>query len=179
MNYNRIASADPEGGPGVRTPPPPWDLSEAGSCVEVWWVGEGVPRLCLPYYYHFFLARFARQYYTNILHVYILQSSIWHGTVILFYISLIQRIKRTNCPSLTVMKRYFPILFLSSLTRFYTIQAENFLGEHPQTPLPDTFTMSKLPCHPCVLCKEACNCTKDHSLPKINYCPKINLNSWI
>ena len=32
------------GGPGVRTPPP-WDLSEAGSCVETLLVGEGVQRL--------------------------------------------------------------------------------------------------------------------------------------
>ena len=37
----------------------------------------GVQRLCLPYYYHFFQARFARQYYTNILHIYILQSSMF------------------------------------------------------------------------------------------------------
>ena len=45
-------SADPEGGTGG--PDPPWDLSEVGSCVEVWWVGEGVQRLFLPYYNQFF-----------------------------------------------------------------------------------------------------------------------------
>ena len=46
---------------------PPWDLSEVWSCVEARWVWEGVQQLFLPYYYHFFLASFARQYYTNIL----------------------------------------------------------------------------------------------------------------
>ena len=42
------------GGTGVRTPPPPWDLSEVWSCVEAWWVWEGVQQFFLPYYYHFF-----------------------------------------------------------------------------------------------------------------------------
>ena len=58
LNHARIQS----GGPGVRTPPPPipWDLSEVGSCVHIWWVGEGVQRLFLSYSYNFFLARSAR-----------------------------------------------------------------------------------------------------------------------
>ena len=33
---------------------------------------RGVQRLCLPYHCHFFLARFARQYYIIILHINIL-----------------------------------------------------------------------------------------------------------
>ena len=81
------------GGPGVRTPPS--DLSEVGSCVETSWVGEGVQWLFLPYCYQFFLARFARQYHTNILHIYILQSSMFSMERSSFlYISLIQIMKR-------------------------------------------------------------------------------------
>ena len=29
------------GGGGTGGPDPPWDLSDVGSCVDVWWVGEG------------------------------------------------------------------------------------------------------------------------------------------
>ena len=45
---------------GVRTP---CDLSEVGSCFDVWWVGEGA-KGCFYLIFIFFLARFARQYYT-------------------------------------------------------------------------------------------------------------------
>ena len=39
------------GGPGVRNLPPLLcDLSEVGSCVDVWWVWEGVQSLFLSYY---------------------------------------------------------------------------------------------------------------------------------
>ena len=47
-NIHQQARIQRGGGPGVRTP---WDLSEVGSCVEAWWVGE---ELFLPYYYNFF-----------------------------------------------------------------------------------------------------------------------------
>ena len=35
--------------------PPPRDLSEAGSCVDDLWIGEGVQRLFVSYYNNFFL----------------------------------------------------------------------------------------------------------------------------
>ena len=66
MHFDLFSSADSEGGPD---PPPPWYLPDVGSCIEASWVGDGVQRLFSPYYYQFFLARFANQYYTNILHV--------------------------------------------------------------------------------------------------------------
>ena len=34
-------------GGGGPDPPPTWDLSEIGSCVDVWWVGEGGPKVVL------------------------------------------------------------------------------------------------------------------------------------
>ena len=45
------------------------------------------------------------------------------------------------------MKGYFRI-FLSRITRFYTIQAENFLGEGPHTPRSTIHLQyQKLLCH--------------------------------
>ena len=83
------------GGPGVRTPPP-LRFVRGG---ETLLVGEGVQRLFLPSYYLFFLARFARQYYTNILHVIILPSSICSMERSSFlYISLIKFMKRIQLP---------------------------------------------------------------------------------
>ena len=51
--------------------PPPWDLSMVGSCVEAWWVGEGVQRLFLPYFWQIFfrlasLASIIKTYYLYI-----------------------------------------------------------------------------------------------------------------
>ena len=63
QNSLETSCADSEGGTGGQDPPPPLRLSEVGSCVDVLWVGEGVHRLFLSYYYNFFLARFARQYF--------------------------------------------------------------------------------------------------------------------
>ena len=73
------ASADPEGG-ATGGPDPPLDLSELGSCV-----GRGVGSMVI------FTSFFARQYYTNILHVYILPWSMFSMERSSFlYISLIQ-----------------------------------------------------------------------------------------
>ena len=55
LDYNiktTKSCADPEGGTGG--PDPPWDLSEVGSCVDIWWVGEGVQMLFSSYFYRFF-----------------------------------------------------------------------------------------------------------------------------
>ena len=60
-------SADPEGGPGSGTPPPSLRLVRDGVlCVEVWWVGEGSNCCFYLIIINFFLARFARHYYTNL-----------------------------------------------------------------------------------------------------------------
>ena len=41
MMYDTICTcADSEGGGGVPGPPPPRDLSEVGSCMDVWSKGE-------------------------------------------------------------------------------------------------------------------------------------------
>ena len=46
-NNWKLRHARIQRGTGVRTP---WDLPEVGSCVDVWWVGEGVQRF-LSYYF--------------------------------------------------------------------------------------------------------------------------------
>ena len=122
------------GGDRGSGPPPPWDLSEVGACVEDWWVGEGIQQLFLPYYYQFFSARFARQYYTNIVLVYTYYKlNVQYGTVTISLYS--------PYPNYDKNPTFNPLLlgifiFLSRITRFYTILAENFLGEDPQTPHP-------------------------------------------
>ena len=64
-------SADPEGGggrgPGVRTP---LRFVRGGSCVEAWWWERGSNGCFYLIVIIFFSARFARQYYTDILLVY-------------------------------------------------------------------------------------------------------------
>ena len=91
------SSADPEGGTGG--PDPPWDLSEVGSCVEAWWVGEGVQwlfcRIIINFFWLASLASIIQTYYM----VYILQSSIFSMERSSFlYISLIQIMKRVELP---------------------------------------------------------------------------------
>ena len=58
--------------------PPPLKFVRGGVLCTCLWVGEGTQRLFFPYYYQFFLARFARQYYTKILHVYIHSSACFY-----------------------------------------------------------------------------------------------------
>ena len=102
-------SADPEGGYRGSGPPPPWDLSEVGSCVEAWWVGEGVQRLFLPYYFLFFLARFARQYIIQIYYMYTyfhVQCSVWNGHPFSIFPY------PNNFPPLAFMKEHFHIFLV-------------------------------------------------------------------
>ena len=116
------------------------------SFVEVWWVREGLQRLCLPYYCHFFC--FARQYYTNILHISILQSSMFSMERSSFpYISLIQNMKWIQLPISCFYQRafwYFPSLELHDFTSF----------KQKIVPRPP------LPCHPFAWVWESFNCTR-------------------
>ena len=84
-------------------------------------MGEGVQRLFLPYYYQFFSARFARQYYTNInvlVYTYY-KLNVQYGTVILSLYSPYQNYDKN--PTFNPLLLGIFILFLSRITRFYTI----------------------------------------------------------
>ena len=124
---------------------PPWDLSEVGSCV-----GRGGGSMVIfTSLLSFFLARFARQYYTNILHVYILPWSMFSTERSSFlYISLIQI---TSHP-LLLWKSIF-IFFLPRITPFYTIIAKKFWGGPPDPPSP-THLQYQIYHAICVFCKE-------------------------
>ena len=166
-NIYIYTSADPEGGTGG--PDTPWDFSEVGSCVVAWWVGEGVQRLFLPYYYQFFLACFARQYYRNILHVYILQSSMFSmelSTSFSLYISLIQIMNRIQLPIPCFYERAFSDFSCLELHDFTSFKPNNFSGGGPPDPLPDTWIISKLPCHLCICVERGLQLYKKHALPK-------------
>ena len=70
--------------------------------------------------------------------------------------------------------------YLSRITRFYTVQPKIFLGEDPQPPLPNTYTIiSKLPWHLSVYVERGFNCTKYHALPKINLYVNIKIKNVI
>ena len=112
---------------GDRGSGPPWDLSEVGSSVEDWWVGEGVQRLFLPHFYQFFLARFARQYYTNMLHVYILPWLMFSMERSSFLYN--SRIQITSHP-LLLWKNIF-IFSCLELHDFTPFKPKNFWGRIP------------------------------------------------
>ena len=97
----RTASADPEGGPGVRTPPPPppWDLSEVGVLCRGLMGRRGGPTVVLPYYSLFFrlasLASIIQTYYLYIrtpISIFSMERSPF------LYISLIQIMTRIQLP---------------------------------------------------------------------------------
>ena len=119
-----FACADPEG--GSRPPPPLWDFSEVGSCVDIWWVWEGVRGVFFLSYFYFFLARSARQYSKHCKYL----KNPNHFQV--------QRV----IPSLVIhtihgfMKVLFPCLFCLKLHDFTPFQPKIFLGRTPIPPSP-------------------------------------------
>ena len=120
---------------GPPPPPPPWDVSEVGSYEgawwEAWWVGEGVHRFFFQLIdINFFLARYARHYYTNVLHIYILQYSVWKGRPFSIF-PLSKLWKESNFPSLAFMKGHF---------QNFLVQNHTIIHHWRQKyPLPDTF----------------------------------------
>ena len=118
----------------------------------------------------FFLARFARQYYTNILHVFILPSSIFNMERSSFlHVSLIQIMKKkSNFPSIVFMKGHFLLFFCLELHNFTPFKPKVFWGGSPNPlPLPDTFYNIKTTMTSVFVERGACNWTKDSDLPKI------------
>ena len=114
---------------------------------------EGVQRLFLPYYYHF-LARFARQYYTNILLVYkYYKLNVQYGTVILSLYSPYPNYDKnpTFNPLLLGIFSYYSCLELHVFTPF---KLEIFWGRTPRPPIPNTFYNIKSTMSCVYLCRE-------------------------
>ena len=128
-----------------------------GSCVEVWWVGEGVQRLCLPFYCPFFLARFARQYYTNILQIKV-RCSVLNGHLF-SNISLVQIMKRIQLPISCFYESAFSYFIHLKLHDFTPFKPKISGGE-PQSPISTIHLQyQKLLCHMCG-CVERLSITK-------------------
>ena len=158
-------------------PPPPWDLSELGSCVEALWVGEGVQRLFLPYYYQFFSARFARQWYTYILRVHVYtyyKLNVQYGTVILSLYFPYPNYDK-NPTSNPLLLGIF-IFFLSRITRFYAWKISG--GGPPHPPIPNIFRISNLPCHLCLCVERDLPCPNPLPPQKKNLCANNCLENW-
>ena len=126
---------------GSGPPPPPWDLSEVGSCVEVWWVGEGVQRLFSTYLFTFFfwLASLASIYTKRITYIHTLyfqvQYSVWNGHPFsIFPLSKLLLWKESNFPSLAFMKGHFHIFFGPEFHDFTPFKTKKFWGRTPRPP---------------------------------------------
>ena len=103
------------GGPGSGHPPP-WDLSGGVLCTDDLWVGEGVQRLFLSYYYNFFTLQYCNR------------VNVW--TILITSNSLLPY-RHTRYPWL--LWKCTSIFILLKITRF---KRKKILGEDPQTPPP-------------------------------------------
>ena len=104
---------------------PPEICKRWGLCVEAWWVGEGVQRLFLPFYYQFYYAK----YFANILHVYkyiyTSKFNVQYGHSNPYSIFF----PYSNYETITSFyERAFSYFFLSRFTRFYTDLRQKFSG---------------------------------------------------
>ena len=139
------ASADHEGG-GDRGSGPPLRFVRGGVLCRGLMDRRGGPTVVFTLLLSFFLARFARQYYTNILHIYILPSSMfsieWSS---FFNIPLIQIMKRIQLPISCFYERAFSYFSRLKLHDFTPFKSKILWKRTPRTPPPfhDTFTISK------------------------------------
>ena len=156
----------PWGGEGTEGPdtPPPWDLSEVGSCVEAWWVGEEVQRLFYLTVIFFFasLANLLRS-------MFIMEQSSF------LYISCFQTMKRIQISILCFYERafsYFSCLQLHDFTLHHLRQ--KFSGWTPTAPLPllprNIYNQNY---HVICVCVER-GLQKDHALPIRNLYVNVN-----
>ena len=115
-----VSSADPEGGTGGPEPPPPWDLSEVGSCLEAWWVGEGSNSCFYLIIINFFwLASLASILYKHISTcIHTSKSNVQYGTVTLsLYFPYPNHEKiPTSHPLVAFIKGHFHIYIVSKYT---------------------------------------------------------------
>ena len=121
------------GGGGPDPPPPPWDFSEVGSCVDIWWVGEGVQRLFLSYFHIFFwIAPLA-----SIIHI----VNIWR-------IRITSKFKELSLLQSYTLSLAVPVLclFCLKLHDFTSFKPKKILGRTPSPPphCDITYTFYKL-----------------------------------
>ena len=137
----RIQRGDRGSGP----PPPRFDRGEVLCSGLMSTCRRGGPKVVFNVLLSFFLTRFARQYYTNVLHIYILPSSIFsmeRSSFLYTSVSLIQIMKRIQLPIPCFMKRHS----CPELHDFTPFKTHIFWERNP--PHPPTHHIIKLPrCH--------------------------------
>ena len=134
-------------GGGGSGPPPPWDLSEVGSCVEAWWehMLERGSNGCLSFFFD--------SPVLNVLHIYILSSSIFRmerSSFLYITLVLMKRIQLTIPCFHERASSYFPCLKLHDFTPFKT---KIFWGRTPWPPSP-THLQYKTTMPSLCLCRE-------------------------
>ena len=117
--------------------PPPLDLSDVGSCVEAWWVGEGVQRLFLPYHSIQIFSGSLRLpvLYKHYMYTYFqVQCSVWNRHPFSIF-ALFKFWKVPNTPSLPCFyKRAFSYFSCLELHNFTPFKQNFFRGKTPRPP---------------------------------------------
>ena len=135
------------GGAGVRTPSP-LRFAKVGVLCRGLVGRRGGPTVDFT-----LLSFFSGSLCSPVLHAkaYMLPSSMFSMERSSFlYISHIQIMKRIQLPTPCFNERAFSYCSCPELHNFTPFKQKKILGEDPQTPLSDTFTISELPCHLCV-----------------------------
>ena len=101
--------------------------------------------------------------YKHITCIHTPKFNVQYRTVILFLYFLYPNYEKNQLPLPCFNDRAFSYFSCLNLHDFTPLNPKIFWGSPPRP-----INYIKLPYHPYVLCTEACNCTKDHSLPKIN-----------
>ena len=168
-----VPSADPEGGPGVRNPPPPPRLVIGGVLCRGLMSRKGGPKvvfnlLLTIFFWLASLASIIQAYY--IYTFIVLPSSILSMEQSSFlYITLIQIIimNRIQLPIPCIQERAFSYFSCPELHGFTQLREKISGGGPPDTPHRHIYNI-KLPCHLC-FCREALSIVqKNHAIPKIN-----------
>ena len=147
---NILASADPEGGPRVRTP---LRFVRGGVLCRGLMGRRGVQQLFLPYYYQFFSGSLRSLVLYNHIStcIHTSKSNVHYGTVILsLYFPYPNHEKiPTSHPLVAFIKGHFHIYLLSKYTILHQFSQKISGGGSPNRLL-DTFTISKLPSSVCL-----------------------------
>ena len=117
---------------GTGGPDPPWDLSEVGSCVEVWWIVEGVQRLCLPYYHQFFSGSLRSPIlYKHITYIHTSKFNV-HPFLYFPYPTY----KKNQLPLSCCYEKAFSYFSCLDLHDFTPYKPKMFWGRTPRPPIP-------------------------------------------
>ena len=149
MLFSVLESADPEGGGVQNPPPPPWDLSRGGVLCRGLMGRRGGPTVVFTLLLTYFWGPLRSPIlYKHITYIYVLQAqcSVWNGHPFSIF-PLSKLWQESNLQSLAF--RAFSYFSCLELHDFIPFKLEIFWRRTP-APIPNTFTLSNLPCHLCI-----------------------------